>query len=439
MSSPRGRIQRCGEFAPADIRHFLENVQERSLSGGVKALFRQRSSSSLVTFQVWYRVGSRNEQIGLTGLSHLVEHMMFKGTDRTGPEEFSRIIQAQGGQTNAFTTKDFTAYYAVMASERIGVAMDLERDRMKGLRLREDQFLREKKVVMEERRLRTETQPEAVLLEELEAVAFSSHPYRWPIIGWMEDIERASLADVRRHLRTHYIPGNLLIVGVGGLEPEKWWEMLESRFGDLPFGKGPAPLGLVEPEQRGERRVIVRREAQVGALAMGFHVPRAGHQDAPALEVLASLLGSGRSSRLYRRLVREEGLALGVEVDYPLLSLDPGLFLLLVRVLPGISLERAEKALEEELERIGSGDPDLGKDLERAKAQLDRSLVLSLDSLMAQALMLGQYELCVGWKYMGEYLARIREVDPGTIRDVVSRYLVSRNRTTGWLVPQGGR
>lgn len=422
-------------MAFGELSRFLETVRDWTLSNGVRALYRQRSGSSLATFQMWYKVGSRDEPVGRTGLSHLVEHMMFKDTDRTGPEEFSRIIQAQGGQANAFTTKDFTAYYVVMASDRIPLAMDLERDRMRGLKLREDHFLSEKKVVMEERRLRTETQPEAVLVEELEAVAFCSHPYRWPIIGWMEDIEGISLADVRSHWRAHYAAGNLLVVGISDVEPDSWLELLESRFGDLPVRKPRGHREIVEPPQRAERRVLVRRQAQVGVLALAYHVPRISHRDAPALEVLACLLGSGRSSRLYRRLVRQEGLALGVEVEYPLLSLSPGLFKILVRILPGGSLERAEGAVQEELERLCGPDPQLEGDLQRAKEHLERAFVLSLDSLMAQALLMAQYELCAGLKCLGEYLPGIRAVTPEAVREAVRRYLCGENRSTGWLVP----
>lgn len=427
------------ESEAGDISWFLETLQEGHLSNGIRVLFRQRSVSPLVTFQVWYKVGSRNESVGSTGLSHLLEHMMFKATDRRGPEEFSRIIQAHGGQTNAFTTKDFTAYYEIMASDRIHVAMDLERERMVGLRLRKKDFLSERKVVMEERRLRTETQPEAVLLEELEAVAFSSHPYRWPIIGWMEDLQHITVGDLRRYMRNHYVSKNLLMVGVGDMEPQKWWEMLEARFGDLPARKPRFQPLVVEPTQKAERRVVVRKEAQVGVMAMGFHVPRMGHEQAPALDVLACLLGGGRSSRLYRRLVRQEALALGVNAEYQLLSLDPGLFLIMVRVLPGKSLERVEKLVEEELEKIMAKEEDLQKDIERAKEQLERNLVLSLDSIMTQALILAQYELCLGWKSMAYHLQRLKEVDSKSIAGAAKSYLLPTNRTTGWLVPQGGR
>jgi len=434
-----GELPGSLQFGSGELCGFLQSVREGSLSNGIRVLFRQRSVSPLVTFQVWYRVGSRNESVGSTGLSHLLEHMMFKGTDKTGPEEFSKIVQAHGGQTNAFTTKDFTAYYEIMASDRIHVAMDLERDRMKGLRLRSKDFLSEKKVVMEERRLRTETQPEAVLLEELEAAAFSSHPYRWPIIGWMEDLQNITLKDLRKYMRTHYVLGNILMVGVGDMEPQKWWDMLEARFGDLPAHKPCFQPQVVEPTQKAERRVVVRREAQVGLMAMGFHVPRLGDEQAPALDVLACLLGGGRSSRLYRRLVREEALALGVDADYRLLSLDPGLFLVMARILPGKSLERAEKLVEEELEKIIGKDQDLEKDLQRAKEQLERNLLLSLDSIMAQALILAQYELCGSWKYISHHLQGIKGVDSDSVSRAAKSYLTPANRTTGWLVPEGGR
>ncbi len=422
-----------------DISRFLESVQEGSLSNGIRVLFRQRSVSPLLTFQIWYKVGSRDESVGLTGLSHLLEHMMFKGTKNIAPEEFSRIIQAHGGQTNAFTTKDFTAYYEVMAADRIHVALDLERDRIKGLRWRRGEFLSEKKVVMEERRLRTETQPEAVLLEELEAAAYSSHPYRWPIIGWMQDIENITINDLRRYMRTHYVPENMLMVGVGDMEPQRWWDMLEHRFGDLPARKASFSPRVVEPLQKAERRVVVSRQTQVGVMAMGFHVPRLGHEQAPALDVLACLLGGGRSSRLYRRLVRQEELALGVEAEYQLLSLDPGLFFILVRVLPGRSLKRAEELVEEEIEKILTQDGNLEEDLQRVKGQMERNFILSMDSLMAQALTLAQYEFCLSWKSIPVHLRGLREVDSTSLARAARDYLFPQNRTTGWLVPEARR
>jgi len=419
------------------LEGFLGEIHEETLPNGIRFLFRRRKKSPLTTFHVWYRVGSRNEAVGRTGISHILEHMMFKGTDRVGPEEFSRIIQREGGQTNAFTTKDTTAYYAVLASERLTVALDLERDRMRNIRLRSRDFESERRVVMEERRLRTDTQPEAVLQEEVEAQAFHSHPYRWPIIGWMEDIEGITLSDVRRFRRTHYAPPNLFLVAVGNREPGEMLDLVSARFGDIPGGK-PAPrVSVTEPGQRAHTRITLRREAQVPYLVMAHHVPRLGHPDGLPLEVLACVLATGRSARLYRRLVKEEALALHVEAENSLLSVDPSLFTIAARILPGESMERAEETILEEISHVAAGITT-DEELARAKGQLEAALVFSLDSLMTQALLMAQCELCGGWRLLGDYLLGIRGVTLADISRVTRDYLSEENRTTGWLIPREG-
>lgn len=420
-----------------ELASFLSSIQETKLSNGSRALFRRRRGSPLATFQVWYKVGSRNEPVGKSGLSHLVEHMMFKGTKKMAPEEFSRIIQAQGGQTNAFTTKDFTAYYVVMAKEKIPFAMDLERERMTSLRLTSREFQIEKSVVMEERRLRTDTQPEANLLEELEAIAFTSHPYRWPVIGWMEDLEGLTLRDVKDHMKKYYVPSNLLFLGIGDMEPDEWFELLESRFGTIASGKTAPELTVREPPQKGERRTVLRRKAEVGMVAMGYHVPRVGNHDSIALEVLGCVLAGGKSSRLHCRLVQREALAVDVGCENPLLSLDPGLFTIVARVLPRHPLMRVEEAIVEEVEKLQCSG--IEADVARAKQTLRRALFLALDSLMSQAMIIAQWDLCGGWRNLGEYLSLIEEITPEKVREVARRYLLPENRSVGWLVPQGSQ
>jgi zinc protease len=416
----------------------LKEIHETTLPNGMKLLVRARRKSSLATLQVWYKVGSRNEPVGRTGLSHLLEHMMFKGTVRVDPEEFSRLIQREGGQTNAFTTKDVTAYYVLIDKARISLPLTLERDRMCNLRLRSRDFSPERKVVMEERRLRTETQPEGNLLEEVEALAYQSHPYRWPVIGWMEDIQGVSVADVLRYRRKHYAPSNTLILAIGDFDPLQMMERMANHFGEISPGRPAPQLEVVEPPQRAQRRVVLKRDAKVPFLVMAHHAPRIGHQDAPALELLACLLAKGRSARLHRRLVREEQLVLNVGADYSLLSLDPGLFTLSARILPGRSIRATEEEMVQELGRLGAGE--LGEDeLRRAKRQLEARFVFLLDVLLHQAILLAEYEMCGGWRRLEEYLPGIRSVTKEDISKVVTRYLGEENRTVGWLVPaQGG-
>jgi zinc protease len=361
--------------------------------------------------------------------------MMFKGTSRVGPEEFSRIIQREGGQTNAFTTKDVTAYYAVLAAERIPLVLELERDRMLNLRLRAREFAPERAVVMEERCLRTETQPEAGLLEEVEALAYQAHPYRWPIVGWMEDLRTMELRHVRRYWKENYVPAHMLMVMIGDLHPEKMLDLLARHFEDIRACPSRQAVPNEEPVQGGERRVTVAGEARVPFLAMAFHVPRLGHEDAMALELLASLLAHGRSARLHRRLVREDRFTLDVDANYPLLSLDPGLFTITARILPGRSLAAVERAIDEELGRVAQGDVD-EEALARAKTKLEASVVFGLDALLQQAILLARYELCGGWRGLSRYVPGIRGATRDDLRRVAQRYFCPENRTVGWLVPR---
>ncbi|HUL31773.1 MAG TPA: pitrilysin family protein, partial [Thermodesulfobacteriota bacterium] len=272
-----------------------ENVFETSLPNGLKVILLEDHKAPLVTFQVWYRVGSRNEAWGKTGLSHMLEHMMFKGTEKVGPEEFSNIIQENGGNDNAFTSHDYTAYFENLSADRVQVSIDLESDRMQNLLLREKDFQTERMVVMEERRLRTDDNPQAVLTEQLMATAFEMQPYHWPIIGWMEDIARFTLEDLKAYYKTYYNPINAVLVVVGDFKREELLPRIEKAFGSYPKGIAPVQERDTDPPQIGERRVLVKKEAQLPSLVMGYHVPNLREQDSYVLEVIATLLSGGKS------------------------------------------------------------------------------------------------------------------------------------------------
>jgi len=388
----------------------------------------------LVTFQVWYRVGSRHEAWGKTGLSHMLEHMMFKGTQKVGPAEFSRIIQEHGGEDNAFTSRDFTAYVAELSANEAQVAVELEADRMQNLVLREQDFHTERMVVMEERRLRTDDNPHAALLEQLEATAYQTSPYHWPIIGWMEDIARLSLDDVQAHYRTFYHPANAFIVAVGDFQISELLPRLEQAFGAYPRGTVPDQQVGIDPPQSGERRIILKRVAQLPSLAMGYHVPNLHEPDSYVLEVIAAILSQGQSSRLYQSLVREQRLAFETNADYSLLSRDPGLFLLSAAPLPGKDLAELEKAIEQAIERL-QGEPVPERELDKAKNQLEAAFIMGQDSLFAQAMLFAQYEIALSWRAIDDYLPAIQRVSPEDIQRVARRYLIPDNRTVGMLMP----
>jgi zinc protease len=411
-----------------------ENVFETVLPNGLKVILLENHKTPLVTFQVWYRVGSRNEAWGKTGLSHMLEHMMFKGTERVGPEEFSRTIQENGGNDNAFTSYDYTAYFENLNADRIQVAIDLEADRMQNLLLREQDFRTERMVVMEERRLRTEDNPQAVLIEQVMATAFQIQPYRWPIIGWMEDIVRFTLEDLKTYYKTYYNPVNAFLVVVGDFKKEELLPKIEKAFGSYPKGVAPAQEKDTDPSQIGERRIFVKKEAQLPYLVMGYHVPNLREPDSYVLEVIATILSGGKSSRLYQSLVREKRLVLSVDADQSLTSRDPSLFTLSADLLPGKEVAEVEKALDQEVERV-QNEPVGKQELEKAINQLEASFIFAQDSLFYQAMLLARYEIAVSWKTIDDYLPSIRKVSPEDIQRVAKKYLTPDNRTVGILVP----
>lgn len=418
-----------------------ENVFEKILSNGLKVILLENHKAPVITSQVWYRVGSRNEKWGKTGLSHMLEHMMFKGTEKISGSEFSRIIKENGGKDNAFTSQDFTAYFENLSKDRAQVSLDLESDRMQNLVLQEKDFHTERMVVMEERRLRTEDNPQAYLLEQVRVTAFQLQPYHWPTIGWMEDIERFTLEDLKAYYRSYYNPANAFLVVVGDFKREDLLPMIEKAFGAEVKGIVPNQEKYIDQPQSGERRVLLKREAQLPFLIMGFHVPNLRKPDSYVLEVIAALLSGGKSSRFYNSLIREKRLVLDAEADNPLLSQDPDLFLISAEVLPGKETTEVEKALDRELERLRR-EPAGERELEKAKNQLEAAFIMGRDSLFFQAMLLARYEIALDWRRIDDYLPSIRKVTPKDIARVAKEYLIPDNRTLGILMPippKGGK
>ena len=413
---------------------FKERVQEAFLSNGMKVIMLEMPKAPVVTFHVWYRVGSRDESWGKTGLSHLLEHMMFKGTKTRGPEQFSRIIQENGGNDNAFTSQDFTGYFTNISADRIAIPLALEADRMANLLLREEDFTTERMVVVEERRLRTEDNPQAYLSEQLDAAAFQIQPYHWPVIGWMEDLKGLTLSDVKDHYRRFYNPSNAFIVVAGDFKGEQLLPEIERAFGAIPKGSAPERRSFSEQPQAGERRLIVKREAFQPAIVTAYHVPKAPHPDSYALEVLESLLSGGKSSRFYRSLVRGKRICLSADAHNSFLSVDPSLFYLSAEPLPGIPMEEVEKALEEEIRKVQTELAD-ASELDRVINAVEANFIYGQDSLFSQAMILARYEIALGWRAIDDYLPLVRRVTPEDVRRVAVRYLQPDNRTAGILVP----
>ncbi|MBI4517623.1 MAG: insulinase family protein [Deltaproteobacteria bacterium] len=420
--------------SPAAALTYAGRVREQVLPNGLKLLLLEEHKAPVAVFQVWYRVGLRNETLGRTGLSHLLEHMMFKGTEKVGPEEYSKIIQRNGGNTNAFTTQDYTTYFATMASDRIGVVNELEADRMAHLQFQEDLFAPERQVVMEERRLRTDDSPVAALFEAISAAAYTAHPYGWPVIGWMEDIRQSRLADLKEYFQQYYTPNNAVVIVAGDFDTAQLAAAIEKAFGAIAAGSPPPPVRAVEPPQQGERRVTVRREAQLPFVGLAYHVPNLHQPDAAAIEVLAGVLAGGKSARLYRELVYRRRLAREANGSYEYTSKDPGTFTLYAQPLPGKTPAELERALLAEIKKLQSKPPS-EREVEKAKNGIEAGFVFAQDSLFYQALLLGQYEIAGDWRLIDQYLPRVRAVSAEDVRRVAATYLIADNLTAGVLDP----
>lgn len=413
---------------------FGADIQEYNLSNGIKVLIVEEHKAPVATFQVWYRVGSQDEPSGKSGISHLLEHMMFKGTHRYGPSEFSKIVQKNGGTNNAYTTKDHTVYFELFAADRIPLAIDLESDRMQNLLLDHQEFVSEKNVVMEERRLRYEDDPQNNLFEEVVAAAFKVHPYQRPVIGWMSDLQSIERDDLVNHYRMYYNPRNAVIIVVGDVNGNEMIEKIRKSFENLPSGQVVKKIASVEPAQQGERRVLLKKEAELPFIITAYHVPRFPHEDSFALDVLQLIFSGGKSSRLYRSLVYEQKVALNASANYSGFNRDPYLFFFFASVSPGNSVSEVEQAMVREIEALIQSPPS-EREIQKAKNQIESSFIMEQDSIYMQAMKLGTFEMLGGWKLIDRYLDGIRKVTRQDIVRVAQKYLVPENCTVGILVP----
>jgi zinc protease len=414
---------------------FALEVQEHRLANGMKVLLVESPKAPVVTVQIWYKVGSRNEVMGRAGLSHMLEHMMFKGTPKHPKGEFSRLIKKNGGNDNAFTSQDFTAYFENLAADKVELALELEADRLRGLLLDDKEFQLEREVVKEERRLRSEDDPQSYLAEALFAQAFQMHPYHWPIIGWFPDLNAMTRADLKRHYDTYYVPNNATLIVVGDFKAAKLLPVIRRFFEPIPKRPLPPQQVVAEPEQRGERRIIVKRDAQLPTVMIGYRTPNYSSDDAYALTILESILSHGKTSRLYRNLVYEQKLALAVGAEYSLLRTDPDLFYCFAVVAPGQDTGQVERAVYAEIQKLQQEAPS-GEELQRAKNQVEAAHIFGQDSNFRQAMLFGQAETTgAGWRQVEQFVKKLRDVKADDVKRVAQKYLVEDGRTVGILIP----
>jgi zinc protease len=419
--------------APPTISHATA-VQEFVLDNGLKVLLLEDHKSPAVTFQVWYRVGSRNEKDGKSGLSHFLEHMMFKGTPTTKPEEYSRIIAKNGGRSNAFTSSDVTVYFATMSRDKIAIEIELEADRMAQALLGETYFEPEKKVIQEERRLRTEDNPAAALGEVTGAATYMVHPYRRPVIGWMNDIENLTRQDLVDHYKLYYAPNNAFLVMTGDFSTEEMLPKIKAAFGKIPRGSDAPQVHAEEPPQRGERRVTLRKEAELPIVLMYYHAPNLKSPDNYALDLLSVVLAGGRSSRLHHELVYQKRLVRSVDADYHGVSIDPSVFSITAQLMPGKDPGAIEHEIDALVQKVKS-EQITERELQKAKNQIESAFIFAQDSIFGQAMKIGYYEAVGGWRLMDTYLDGIRKVTRQDVQRVARTYLNRDQRTVGTLLP----
>ncbi len=391
----------------------------------------------ILSLQIHYKVGSRHELPGITGISHLFEHLMFRGTETLGPEEFSRILQAKGGEINAFTTRDHTSYFENLPAAHLELGLQLEADRLINLKLDDDTFQPERQVVISERKLRSVDSPFGLVEEQLFATAYTQHPYNWPVVGWDQDLHRMSLEDCLAYYRSHYHPGKITVVIAGDVEPERARGLVDRYFGQIPVPAAAPDPKVEEPPQRGERRAIVKKVSQVEALFAGFHIVGFGHPDLYPLNLLAVILSGSKASRFHQDFVRQgKAIALDVELaPVPFSAQDPDLLVIAAVATPGQSLAELEQELWAALDRLQQ-DGVTPAELARAKKLLRSQGVRSLAHNFFRGLLVGLCHLKTGKAQLAnQMLSSLEAVTAEDILRVARTYLRADNRTVVVLQP----
>ena len=415
-------------------------ARELKLANGLRVIVKEDHRAPTVAHMVWYVAGSMDEFNATTGVAHLLEHMMFKGTKTVPGGEFSRRVAAAGGRDNAFTNRDYTAYFQQVPKAALAPMMRLEADRMSNLLVSKTEFSREIKVVMEERRMRTEDRPRALVSEAFNAAAYRAHPYQHPVIGWMNDLENMSASDARDWYARWYVPNNAFVVVVGDVNADEVFALAQKYYGRIKARPLPVRKPQAEPEQRGIRRVTVKAAAELPYLLMGWKCPVlrdvAADWEPYALEVLTGVLDGNESARLNQSLVRNSRLASEVGAGYDSTARGPGLCFLQGAPSQGRSAVELEAGLRAELARLVQDGVTEGE-LARVKAQLVASQVFKRDSIFGQAMEIGQFETAgLSFRDIDRMLDRVKAVSAEQVRAVAKRYFVDDGLTVAVLEPQ---
>lgn len=415
-------------------------TEAHTLTNGMRVIVRTDHRAPVAVSMVWYEVGSIDEFNGTTGVAHVLEHMMFKGTGDVPAGEFSKTIAAAGGRENAFTSRDYTGYFETLHKSKLPLAFRLEADRMANLALSQEEFSKEIRVVMEERRLRTDDQPRSVIYEQLMATAFEAHPYRRPVIGWMNDLENMRVEDARQFYESWYAPNNAILVVVGDVEPQEVFDLAEQYFGRIKSRPLPARKPQNEPPQLGIKRLTVKAPAEQPYVLMAYRVPVLRDPDKDwepyALDMLAGVLDGNEAARLNRTLVREEQLASSAGAGYDEIGRGPGLFYLSAVPTAGKTAEQTEQGLRRELQKIAA-EGVTEEELKRVKAQVIASQVYQRDSMFFQAREIAAAETVgLSYKTLDLMIEKLKQVTPEQVQAVAKRYFTDDMLTIAYLDPQ---
>jgi zinc protease len=410
-------------------------VQTHQLKNGMRILVQQDHSIPSIALYIFYRIGSRNERPGTTGLSHFFEHMMFNGAKKYGPKQFDEVMEAAGGSNNAYTSNDLTVYQDWFPRSALETIFDLEADRIQHLSFDEKMVESERQVVASERRTSVDNSNLGLLDEQLNSAAFTAHPYQWPVVGWMSDIESWTMEDLKQHFAAGYSPANATMVVVGDVTLQEIVRLAQKYIEPIPSRGLPPKVTTQEPEQLGERRVTVRKFAQLPIVMMGYHTPQSSDPDYYALQVLQTVLFDGQSSRMYQRLVDKDQLAISVQASYSF-SFDPTLFTITVRPKAGVQSEAAEKAVYEELDRVKS-TPITDRELQKAKNILLADFYRRMTTINGKASALGNYEVFFGdYRKLFSAAGSYNSVSKDDVQRIARKYFVEKHRTVATLIPE---
>ncbi len=427
-------------FLPTWAMASALSTQEYHLKNGLTVLVREDHRAPVVYSSIWYKVGGSDETDGSTGLSHMLEHMMFKGTALYGPGVLNQLVSREGGEQNAFTTDDYTGYYQIWSKDKLPLSFQLEADRMKNLRLDPNLYAKEHQVVMEERRMRVDDNPQGAVWERFNALAHVNNPYHHPTIGWMTDIAHLSLADLTAWYHTWYTPNNAVVVVVGDVDPQAVLQLAEKNFGPIAAQKLPVRKPQTEISNTGFRQLHMTLPAQMPWLVMGWNTPELPQlkdhpEDIYALTVLANILAGSNSARLSQRLMRGQQLASSVNADYSPLRKYSDLLVIMAVPTPNCSLAQLQTAILQEVNHLKQ-QPVSQTELASVKAQVIAQNVYDKDSLETQASNLALPEMIgLSWKISDEFVANIEAVTPEQVQAVAKKYLISSELTIATLLP----